>query len=365
MHYARLRRFRKRVNKRTVESIEREVQRLLREDAQALEVQTLLVDPSELEERGTGAGGVGGAGNGLGEDEVLLDGLEGEEGLEEDDPMDEGKAAPHLTGFEDELNKAFAEMSENSDDDEEEDDDDDEEEEDEEEEEEAEDPTRAGSRLDRAVEDDDDEDREGGVEDDEEDFDEDFDGELRALLDQQKAVRDELRDLQDKIQEKTSQRAKAVNAIIKRRFDDILQRLTSEMQVKQRQLDAVELQIQQAREQQQDDGSVMPVDEDGQEEGDHQPLGEDGERRRLSQAVVKEGDALHLRMQDPSALSALKKASKTAVGGGQNEDDDEEEEDEDDEEDEDVFDFEDRHRGLFGDLKESDAEEGEEEVSMD
>ncbi len=38
LKYCRLRRFRKRVNRRTVESIEKEVARLLREDAKALEV---------------------------------------------------------------------------------------------------------------------------------------------------------------------------------------------------------------------------------------------------------------------------------------------------------------------------------------
>ena len=170
LKHCRIRRFRKRVNKRTVESIEREVARLLREDARAIQVQSQLMDPTELEEYFSK------------QDEVMLPGAE-DQAEELDDPRSESvlEEMDEDIEMENEFSKAFADMSSD--------------EEDEEEDEEEEDELNMAN-------------------DAEEEYEDDFD-ELRPYLEQQKMIREELRDLEEKIAEKTGQRDKSVNALIK------------------------------------------------------------------------------------------------------------------------------------------------------
>jgi transcription initiation factor TFIID subunit 7 len=234
LKHCRVRRFRKRLNKRTLESIEREVARLLKEDQKAERVETQFVDPAELDDRlAAGADEAAAA-----EDEIVN--IEGDYDDDDDYGDDEGggvRGAHKGDGgggdsdidselaaeLEDEIAKAFDTDDE----------DEDEDEEDEEEEDEIE--GEGGDELLMSAQ--------LFEEEEEEDEEEYEDAELRVMIDQQKILREEMRDLDQKIAEKGQQRSRATNAIIQKRFDDILRKLESERELKQSQLTELELSI--------------------------------------------------------------------------------------------------------------------------
>ncbi|GBE82191.1 TAFII55 protein conserved region-domain-containing protein [Sparassis latifolia] len=203
LHHVRKRRFRKRVNRRTIETVEQEVERLLEEDALAGEVKYEVLEnvnpdlsDSEFIEReepvdmatpflGSDAEApTPGPGEGEGEDE----GEEGQEGEEGEGDIDEELAA--------ELDLALG--------DEEAEGDDEEEEEDEEDESEEED------------EDDDDE-----------------------TVQARKLLNEEIRDLEAAVAKKGSEIASSSNPLIRRRFEDALKKLQADLDMKLAQRDEI------------------------------------------------------------------------------------------------------------------------------
>ncbi|KAF9218144.1 hypothetical protein BS17DRAFT_722152, partial [Gyrodon lividus] len=202
LHHVRKRRFRKRVNKRTIESVEEEVERLLTADTLAANVKYEVLEnvnpdlsDSEFMEReepleaatpgplGSEAGDAPTPGHDMVDGEV--DEGDGEEAEPEGD-IDEELAA--------ELDLALG------DDEEAEDEDEDEEEEDEEEEE--------------SDEDEDDEDAQ-----------------------ERKLLNEEIRDLEAAVAKKENEVAISANPLIKKRFEDALRKLSADLEMKRAQRD--------------------------------------------------------------------------------------------------------------------------------
>ncbi|KAF4603806.1 hypothetical protein EYR40_000977 [Pleurotus pulmonarius] len=189
LHHVRKRRFRKRVNKRTIETVEQEVERLLDEDAAAAEVQYEILEnvnpdlsDSEFIERAepldapTPAVSDGGDPTTPGPDGGDMDGDEDEEG---EGDIDEELAA--------ELDMALGD--EGGEDEEEEEEDDDSEEED-------------------------------------EDDEDDEDAQARKLLNE------EIRDLEAAVAKKNHEIASSANPLIKKRFEDALKKLSGDLEMK-------------------------------------------------------------------------------------------------------------------------------------
>eukprot|EP00158_Paraphelidium_tribonemae_P001568 Partr_v1_DN24551_c1_g1_i3_m19819 putative RNA polymerase II, TATA box binding protein (TBP)-associated factor len=242
LKHCRIRRFRKRVNKRTLESIEKEVERLLKEDQKAEKVETIFVDPTELEDR------LGGDGDE--DDTANLDDFDDDDDMTQtrNDSDDESSVDSELAAeLEDEIARAMEEASSEEDEEEEEFDDQD------------------GAEFEAVLEE---------IEE-EDDEDAEMDLELRGLLDQQKTLREEMRDLETKIGEKSGQKSKAVNAIIQKRFDDIIKKLQSEQDIKRQQLADLESKIEDTRETAEEEftsnsnkkadetAMISPIDESG------------------------------------------------------------------------------------------------------
>ncbi|EIW85105.1 hypothetical protein CONPUDRAFT_87599 [Coniophora puteana RWD-64-598 SS2] len=194
LHHARKRRFRKRVNKRTIESVEEEVERLLAEDGLAAEVQYDVLEnvnpdlsDSEFIDRDERAGDPGIAGSDAGDaptpgpDAGDGDADEGEED-EGDGEIDEDLAA--------ELDLALGDDENESGDEEEEDDEDESEEEEE------------------------------GEDDDDE------------AVQSRKLLNEEIRDLQAAVAKKGSEIASSANPLIKKRFEDALKKLQADLDMK-------------------------------------------------------------------------------------------------------------------------------------
>ncbi|KAF7965266.1 hypothetical protein HWV62_27805 [Athelia sp. TMB] len=203
LHHVRKRRFRKRVNKRTIESVEEEVERLLGEDALASEVKYDILEnvnpdlsDSEFLERdepfdaptpfvGSDAGDAPTPG-GLGDDG---DDGEDQSGSEPEGDIDEELAA----------------------------------------------------ELDLALGDDDDETGQGDDEDDEEDEDESDEDEDEDEDDEdvqaRKLVNEEITDLEAAVKKKRNEIASSANPLIKRRFEDALKKLTADLEMKLAQRD--------------------------------------------------------------------------------------------------------------------------------
>ncbi|KAI3636863.1 hypothetical protein MIR68_005130 [Amoeboaphelidium protococcarum] len=244
LKHCRVRRFRRRVNRRTVESIEREVARLLKEDAQSLEVVGSFIDAREVEERlmrdadndndeqTQGDGETEGAGVTA---EVNED---GEAVVDEDDDEDDQITVSEHPG----TNKdGKTEQTSDDDDDEEEEEDD-----------YGVDGKVANGQLgdgakgDGAGSDaqkDDDQIAEGEEVDDALDIENEPDPELRSLLQQNKLLNEEMADLNQKLDQKTAQKQAAGNPIIIKRFDDIINRLKDEVEKKKQSLAAVQRSI--------------------------------------------------------------------------------------------------------------------------
>lgn len=199
LKYCRYRRFQKRVNRRTLESIEREVARLLKEDANALHVETSFIDSQELEDR-------------MQRDEEAATAEDEETATAEDEELqvideeDESEAEASVSSGVELVQDTQDRSSDESEDEEEED-------------------LPEDQQLQREAE-------------------EDLDPELQMIAEQKRLTSEELRDLENKISEKVKQRDQAMNALVKKRFDDIVKRLNSELEIKKNSLAVLDAQIQ-------------------------------------------------------------------------------------------------------------------------
>ncbi|KZT68148.1 hypothetical protein DAEQUDRAFT_728183 [Daedalea quercina L-15889] len=232
LHHVRKRRFRKRVNRRTIETVEQEVERLLEEDALADQVQydvldnvnPDLSDSEYIEKENPMDATPGFAGSDAGDAPTPGPdhGEEGEEGHEGDG---EGDIDEELAA---ELDLALGDEEAEADD----------EEADEESEEE---------------------------EDDDDDDDDDEAAQARKLLNE------EIRDLEAAVAKKGSEIASSANPLIKRRFEDALKKLQADLDMKLAQRDEMK-----EKQRMRKEGIVLEEgDTDGVNEGD----GEDGEEQ--------------------------------------------------------------------------------------
>ncbi|KAJ3083473.1 hypothetical protein HK102_001056 [Quaeritorhiza haematococci] len=265
MKYVRKRRFRKRISKRAIEDVEREVQRLLEADAEAEDVRIELHEQREPEppstflaggpgdeeaeagavdeDVGMGMDGMGGVDMGQTPDYGGLIGDSEEAGAREGvgsgsgamaaTPADEGGVDDFDFDLAAEIEEALdadgvrEEGEGDGDGDGEVDESEAEDEEDEEEEEEEEEDDEESA----------DEDEDDG---DQEDGDLDGDAEERNQLKQQyELLVEEVADLEAKIEEKTVQVQSQVNIIMKRRFEDIVRKLKGELDIKKDQLKGI------------------------------------------------------------------------------------------------------------------------------
>ncbi|KAJ3028732.1 UNVERIFIED_CONTAM: hypothetical protein HDU68_001011 [Siphonaria sp. JEL0065] len=192
LHYVRKRRFRKRISKRAIENVEREVERLLKLDAEAISVEREIVEMAPEEQRDLD-----------GDEEEFEEGADGE--ITPPDNGDEmgSEAGGDEFNIDDEIAaEVEAELAAAED-----------EEEDEEEE------------GDQAVEDSDEDDGE-----DNEDVEEDH--ETREL-------REEIAELEGTISEKEQQAQEQMNPIMRARFEGIVKKLNEELAKKKSALSAI------------------------------------------------------------------------------------------------------------------------------
>lgn len=238
LRHVRKRRFRKRLNKRTIENVEKAVERLLAEDAAADEVKYEVVDDArDLSDDSAGEDGAGGGGGddsvgaptpggeSLGAPTPAADSMMDEDERRDDDDDDEGSIDSDLAA------EIEAGLMEGMDED-------------------AKAAARGGSGAATGDEDDDDEsgdDLFGDADDDDdededEDDDDDEDGpESSALNEERQRVRllqGEVRDLEGAVQRKRTEVAKAANVILKRRFEENLRKLQAELDSKKASLQA-------------------------------------------------------------------------------------------------------------------------------
>ncbi|KAI0748104.1 TAFII55 protein conserved region-domain-containing protein [Daedaleopsis nitida] len=210
LKHVRKRRFRKRVNRRTIETVEQEVERLLEADAMASEVKYEVLENVNPD---------------LSDSEYI-------------DMVDEQALDAPTPGFDAPTPAANADA----------DDDDDEEDEgagiggrDEEEEPEGDIDEELAAELDLAlgdedggVEGDEDEDDEDEDEDDESDEDDDDDDET---VQARKLLNEEIHDLEAAVNKKRGEIASSANPLIKRRFEDALKKLQADLDTKMAQRD--------------------------------------------------------------------------------------------------------------------------------
>ncbi|KIY73837.1 hypothetical protein CYLTODRAFT_433918 [Cylindrobasidium torrendii FP15055 ss-10] len=193
MHHVRKRRFRKRINRRTIESTEEAVERLLEEDALASEVKFDVLENVNPD-------------------------LSDSEFIERDEPLD--APTPAISDMMDAMTPGDdlgePEDDEDEDDDIEGDGDIDEE---------------LAAELDLALGDNDDED-----DDEDEDEEDESDEEEVASDDEEsqarKLISEEIRDLQAAVDKKGKEIASSANPLIRRRFEDALKKLTHDLETK-------------------------------------------------------------------------------------------------------------------------------------
>ncbi|EGN93258.1 hypothetical protein SERLA73DRAFT_64411 [Serpula lacrymans var. lacrymans S7.3] len=193
LHHVRKRRFRKRINKRTIESVEEEVERLLGVDASASEVRYEVLENVNPD-------------------------LSDSEFVERDEPMD--IPTPGILGSE--VGDAPTPGPDNADDGADEGD---------EEEGEGDIDEELAAELDLALgdeedEDDEDEDEDDESEEDDDEDDDDEDAQARKLLNE------EIRDLETAVAKKANEVASSANPLIKKRFEDALKKLTADLEMK-------------------------------------------------------------------------------------------------------------------------------------
>ncbi|KAG6918118.1 hypothetical protein DXG01_016306 [Tephrocybe rancida] len=199
LHHVRKRRFRKRVNRRTIESVEQEVERLLDEDALAAEVKYEILEnvnpdlsDSEFIEREEPVDAPTPAVSDTGEPQTPGYDM-GDEGDAREDVGDEGEG---------DIDEELA------------------------------------AELDLAMADEDDDEGDGDDEDDEEseedeedEDDDDEDAQTRKL------INEEVRDLEAAVAKKGREIASSANPLIKKRFEDALKKLTVDLEMKLAQRD--------------------------------------------------------------------------------------------------------------------------------
>ncbi|KAF9526997.1 TAFII55 protein conserved region-domain-containing protein [Crepidotus variabilis] len=193
LHHVRKRRFRKRVNRRAIESVEQEVERLLDEDSLATEVKFDILDNVNPD---------------LSDSEFI----EQEPAIDAPTPAISDTAEPQTPG----------DLGEGDDDDE-----------DNEEAPEGDIDEELAAELDLALENDedgDDEDEDDSDEDESEDEDDD-DSQARKLLNE------EVRDLEAAVAKKRNEVATSNNPLIRKRFEDALKKLNADLELKLAQRD--------------------------------------------------------------------------------------------------------------------------------
>ncbi|TFK42428.1 TAFII55 protein conserved region-domain-containing protein, partial [Crucibulum laeve] len=244
LHHVRKRRFRKRVNRRTIESVEQEVERLLDEDSLATEVKYDILEnvnpdlsDSEFIEREQPLDAATPAMSDIGDPATPASHL----GDEDDEGEDEDEE-PYMMqddGIDEELAAELEMELVHEDDDE------------------------------GALGDDDDDDDEESEEDDDEDED---DEEVQA----RKLLNEEIRDLEAAVAKKGKEIASSANLIIKRRFEDALKKLTVDLEMKLAQRDEIKekqrlkregIQMDMADDTDPDNGG-HEGDEEGEDDGD-------------------------------------------------------------------------------------------------
>ncbi|KAG6814531.1 hypothetical protein H0H92_000057 [Tricholoma furcatifolium] len=197
LHHVRKRRFRKRVNRRTIESVEQEVERLLDEDAMASEVKYEILDNVNPD---------------LSDSEFI----EREEPIDAPTPAISDAGEPQTPGYD---------MGDEGDD-----------REDLGEEEEAVEgdiDEELAAELDLAMADEDedegegeDEDEDESEEDEDDEDDDDEDAQARKLLNE------EVRDLEAAVAKKNREISSSANPLIRKRFEDALKKLTADLEMK-------------------------------------------------------------------------------------------------------------------------------------
>ncbi|KAF8637344.1 hypothetical protein AX17_002844 [Amanita inopinata Kibby_2008] len=222
LHQARKRRFRKRVNRRTIESVEQEVERLLYEDSLAAEVKYDVLDNVNPD---------------LSDSEFM----EKEEPLDAPTPAISDMGEAPIGGGEEE----------------------DEGEEEEEEEGEADIDEELAAELDQALVDevdrygDDEEDEEEDESEEEEDEDDDDEAaQARKLL------HEEIRDLEAAVAKKNNEIASSANPLIRKRFEDALKKLAADLEMKIAQRDELK-----EKQWLQKEGLALDVVDDTDQEG--------------------------------------------------------------------------------------------------
>ncbi|KAL0946675.1 hypothetical protein HGRIS_012864 [Hohenbuehelia grisea] len=192
LHHVRKRRFRKRVNKRTIESVEQEVERLLDKDALASEVKYEILDNVNPD-------------------------LSDSEYIERAEPLD----AP--TPAVSDMGDAATPGADHGDDDDEDDDDD---------EADGDIDEELAAELDLALGDDGDEVDDDGEEEEDESEEEEEDDEDDEVSEAKKLLNSEIRDLEDAIARKNQAIASSSNPLIKKRFEDQLKKLQADLEMK-------------------------------------------------------------------------------------------------------------------------------------
>ncbi|KAF8892460.1 TAFII55 protein conserved region-domain-containing protein [Infundibulicybe gibba] len=199
LHHVRKRRFRKRVNRRTIESVEQEVERLLDEDALASEVKYEILENVNPD-------------------------LSDSEFIERDEPLD--APTPAVSDFGDPTTPG-GDLGDGEDDgdgdDEEEHGDGDIDEE-------------LAAELDLALGDEEDDDGDDDEDDDDESEEEDEDDD-DEVVQARKLLNEEIRDLEAAVAKKGNEIASSANPLIRRRFEDALKKLTADLEMKLAQRD--------------------------------------------------------------------------------------------------------------------------------
>ncbi|KAJ8598061.1 hypothetical protein M405DRAFT_723292 [Rhizopogon salebrosus TDB-379] len=226
LHHVRKRRFRKRVNKRTIESVEEAVERLLATDELATEVKYDVLDnvnpdlsDSEFIERDEplDAPTPGVIGSEAGDAPTPGPDFGGDEGEPEDAEEDEGEG---------DIDEDLA------------------------------------AELDLALGDEDEEGEGDDEEDDEEDeSDEEDEDEDDEEAQERKLLNEEIRDLEAVVLKKRNEIASSANPLIKKRFEDALRKLSADLEMKVAQRDEMKERQQRKRE------GIAPEDPDTDPEG--------------------------------------------------------------------------------------------------
>ncbi|ORY72592.1 TAFII55 protein conserved region-domain-containing protein [Leucosporidium creatinivorum] len=224
LKHVRKRRFRKRVNKRTIEIVEQAVEKLLEKDARAEQVQYELLDHDVPSDDEYGSPGPGGARNGdnssIGAPTPRREGSvssapgEGDDGMDQDgdqydrddEPEEEEGGSGYDSDLANEINKGMAALDASASEDES--------------------GSDVGGLFGGSSDDDDDDEEEQPANEDPE------------TMEQRKRIKlllEETGDLERAIQSKEAELAKAANPIFKKRFEEMIKKLSVERDLKRAQ----------------------------------------------------------------------------------------------------------------------------------